>query len=230
MAESLRTPLLMIGIALIAIAVLLEIGSNALIGVSSPVAGAPTPGLGIPYLALIDGLVLFTAALIGAEVIVPKSLSGRIQGIATAVVSLLILFTAIVMIFSAIALLIIMVTLLLAPIFGTIAYFIIYSHFDRVGASVTLSLITLLKLGFAACLVLAQQRFLQNTGLVLIILTSLLASVIVSFLQGIVPGFLVSITDAVAAIVVGILAAIWAIVFLINAIPAVLKALRPAAG
>jgi hypothetical protein len=140
-------------------------------------------------------------------------------------VSLLVLLTAIGLIFAAIALLFLMIGMLLAPIFGTIAYFILFGPFDRAGASATLSLTMLLKIGFAICLVLAQQRFLQNTGLVLLIATSLLASVIVSFLQGLVPGFLVSITDDIAAIVVAILAVIWAIIFLIGAIPAIIKAI-----
>jgi hypothetical protein len=223
----LRAPFLFLAIALIAVAVLLEIGSSLLLGSPSPVQNVPTPGLGIPYLALLDGLVLFTAALIGAEVVVPKSVSGRVQGVATAIVSLLVLIAGIGLIFAAITLLILMVSLLLAPIFGTIAYFAIFGHFDRTGANVALSTIMLLKIGFAACLVLAQQRFLQNCGLVLIIATSLLASVVVSFLQGLVPFFLVSITDAIAAIIVAILAVVWALVFLINAIPAILKALRP---
>jgi hypothetical protein len=225
--ESLRTPLLVLAIALIAIAFLLEIGSTLLSGTPSPIQNVPTPGLGIRYLALLDGLVLFTAALIGAEVIVPKSVSGRIQGIGTAIVSILVLLAAIGSIFAALTLLIIMVTLLLAPIFGTIAYFIVFAPFDRTGASVALSTIMLLKIGFAVCLVLAQQRFLQIKGLVMIIGTSLLASVIVSFLQGFVPIFLVRITDAVGAIIVAILAVIWAIVFLIDAIPAIIKALQP---
>jgi hypothetical protein len=83
-----------------------------------------------------------------------------------------------------------------------------------------------LKLAFAVVLLLAHQRFLQNKGLVLIILTSLLANVILSFLHGIVPRLLVSITDAIGAIVVGILAAVWALIFLIGSIPAIVKALR----
>jgi VanZ family protein len=79
------------------------------------------------------------------------------------------------------------------------------------------------KLGFAVCLVLAQQDFVKNKGLVLILLTSLLANIVVSFLQALVPGFLVSITDAIAAIVVLILAVVWGLFFLIGSIPAIFK-------
>ena len=55
--------------------------------------------------------------------------------------------------------------------------------------------------------------------------TSFLANLIVSFLHGLVPFPLVSITDAVAGIIVGILALIWAIVILIGSINAVIQAL-----
>jgi hypothetical protein len=72
--------------------------------------------------------------------------------------------------------------------------------------------------------VFAHQRFLQNKGLVLIIATSLIASIIVSFLHGLVPLFLVSITDAIAGIVVAIIAVIWGIFFLIGSIPAIIRA------
>jgi hypothetical protein len=72
----------------------------------------------------------------------------------------------------------------------------------------------MLKLAFAACLILAHQRFIQNKGLVLIILTSLAANIIVSFLNGLAPAPLVSITDGIAAIVVFVLVVLWAAFFL----------------
>jgi hypothetical protein len=50
---------------------------------------------------------------------------------------------------------------------------------------------------------------LQNKGLVLIIVCSLLANLSVSFLHGLVPSVLVSITDGIAGIILLILAAIW---------------------
>ena len=70
-------------------------------------------------------------------------------------------------------------------------------------AGVLLGLIMTLKFGFAGCLAFAHQGFLKMKGLVLIVLTSMLAGIIVSFLHGLVPGILVSITDAIAAIIVG---------------------------
>jgi hypothetical protein len=127
-------------------------------------------------------------------------------------------------IFLAFALLILMIALFTAFPFGTIVYLIIFGFFDRTGANVTLSLLMMLKLAFAACLILAHQRFIQNKGLVLIILTSLAANIIVSFLHAIVPLPLVSITDAIATIIVFVLVVLWAAFFLVGSIVAVTKA------
>lgn len=136
------------------------------------------------------------------------------------------LIGAIVIIMVAVGLLMLMVSLLMAVPFGTAIYFATYGTFDTGGARITLGMLMSLKLGFAACLLFAHQRFLQNKGLVLLILTSLLGNVIVSFLHGFVSGPLVSITDDIGAIIVAILAAIWALVFLLGSIPAIVKALR----
>jgi hypothetical protein len=151
---------------------------------------------------------------------------GRIQGIVTFVVALLTLLGAVAMIFAALGLLLLMVSLLLAIPFGTLVYMAKYAAFAKTPAAVTLSLIMSLKLGFAVFLVLAHQRFLENKGLVLIILTSFLATIILIFLHGIVPRFLVSITDDIGAIIIALLAAIWALFYLIGSIPAIIKALR----
>lgn len=86
-----------------------------------------------------------------------------------------------------------------------------------------------LKLVFAGSLVAAQPRFLQNKGLVLLTLSSLLCNVVVTFLHGLVPGVLVSITDAVAGIVVAVVALIWAIVLLVGAVVGIVTAARATA-
>ncbi len=138
---------------------------------------------------------------------------GQLQGLSTLIFSLVLVIAAIAMIFSALALLLLMISLFLAVPFGTLAYLAIYGFFNRGGAAALLGIILALKLGFAVCLVIAQQGFLKNTMLVLLILSSFVASLVVSFLLGFVPGFLASITDALGAILVGICGAIWAIVF-----------------
>jgi hypothetical protein len=185
-----------------------------------------TPGLGIPYLALLDGIVLFTVGLMGISLLLKKSTHGRIQGILTLILALLVILGGIILIIVAFALLMIMIGLLTAVPFGTLAYLAIWGFFERTGANATLGVLMGLKIAFAVCMVLAHQRMLQSKGLVLLVLTSLLGNLIVGFLHGIVPLFLVSITDAIAAIVIGILAVIWAIILLIGAIISIIKIIK----
>ena len=160
--------------------------------------------------------MLFTVMLMGAPLFIPERIFAKVQGVATLVVSLLALTGSITGIFLTFALPILMVALFTAFPFGTIVYLIIYDFFDRTGANVTLSLLMMLKLAFAACLILAHPRFIQNKGLVLIILPSLAANIIVSFLHALVPAPLVSITDAIATIVVFVLVVFWAAFFLVG--------------
>jgi hypothetical protein len=162
----------------------------------------------------------------GTSLLVPGRVQGRLQGIATLIVAILSLCGGIAIIFAAIAILLIMVALFLSVPFGTIAYLALYGFFDRAGASVALSLLMTLKIGFAICLVLAQQRFLQNKGLVLLIITSFIGNIIVSFLHGLVPIILVSITDTLAAIIVALIAVIWALVLLIGSLNSILKTIQ----
>jgi hypothetical protein len=185
------------------------------------------PGMGIPYMAFVDGVALFTVGLMGTSLVIRERLQARLQGCATLIFSILLVLGAIVAIFAAIVALLIMVALLLAVPFGTIAYLAIYGFFDRGGAAVILGLLMALKIGAIVCLVVAQQRFLENKGLVLILLSSVLANVVIAFLHGLVPGFLVSITDAIGAIVLGICGCLWAVLLLIGSLPAILKALKP---
>lgn len=184
------------------------------------------PGLAIGYLALVDGLLLFNILLVAISLFLRERVQARLQGILTLIFSLLIIIGGIGLIFFAFGMLMLMIALLTATPFGTIAYFAIYGFFDRPDASALLGLLMVLKIGFVVCLVLAHQRFIQNKGLVFLILTSFLCGVIVSFLHAFVPLFLVSITDAVAAIIVAIIAVIWAIVLLLGSLKSILKALR----
>lgn len=184
------------------------------------------PGIAIPYMALVDGIALFTVVLIGLSLVIPARIQGRVQGVLTLIFSILIIIAAIGMILAAIALLITMVAMLLAIPFGTIVYLILFGSFDTSSALAILSLLMFLKFGFVVCLLLAQQRFVTNVGLVLIVVTALAATIAVGFLHSLVPGFLVSITDAIGGIVVGVCAAIWAIVLLVGSIGSVIKAAR----
>lgn len=222
---SLRLPFFIASLICFALVLVGEFGTLAhrLIPLKDP--GTP-PGLGVPYLALLDGLLLFIVILMALPLLLPDRIHAKLQGIATLIVSFLSLLTGIVMIMVALVLLMIMVSLVLAMPFGTIAYLAIYGDFDTTPAQVILNLLLLLKLVGAGCLVLAHQRFLQNKGLVLLIITSLIANLIIAFLHALVPTPLVSITDAVAAIIVAILAVIWAILLLIGSLPAIFKAIN----
>lgn len=227
--DSLRTPFFVVAMILIALTTLGEAGSAAFLerqpGPVAALGGSP-PGYGIPSMAPLDGLIFFTVGLMGLSMILAKGIHAKLQGIVTLIVSFLLLLGCILLGFLIFALILLMVGLLLAPIFGTAAYFVIYGHFETGEAAAVLSVLMLCKLGFAICLVLAHERFLQNKGLVLIVLTTLLAQIITSFLHGFPPGFLVSITDAIAGLVTVILTAIWTIVFLVGSIISVVKALR----
>jgi hypothetical protein len=183
------------------------------------------PGLGIPYLALVDGILAYSLLLVALGLIVPERLQGKVQGIVTLILSILLLIGSIVLILLALAKLLLMIALFFSVPFGTIAYMALWGTFPKAGAAVVLSIIMLLKVASAVCLPIAHQRFLENKGLILLFATSLVATIIVSFLHGLVPFALVSITDAVAAIVVGILAVIWAIVLIVGSVISVVQAI-----
>ena len=230
MLDELRKPFLVAALIIMLVVVVIELSSSLLMDLGTPGAAAlnaDTPGYGITYLAFLDGLVFYVTLLLVLAIFIPERITARLQGCATAIVTFLGCLGTIFAIITCLIMLIVMITLLFAPIFGTIAYLAIYGHFDRNGAAITLSFIMALKIGFAICLVLAHQRFLLNKSLVLIVLTSLLANLIVSFLHAFLPRPMVSITDAIAAIIVGILAVIWALILFIFAIPTIIKALRP---
>ena len=253
MIEQLRTPFFFVALAALLLVLLLETGSGAVLGggesgVVNMGAAAQMledlgvdqtdrlaeteavssresqPGWGIFYLLLVDGILLFTVVLITLGLFVPERIQGRVQGIATFVFSLLLVGTSVGMAFAAVAELTLMVSLLLAPPFGTVAYMATYASFDRGGAAVALSVLVTLKFGFSVLLIFAQQRFLQNKGLVVLLITSFVATILVSFLHGLVPLFLVSITDAIAAIIIAVVAAVWALVLLFGSVKSVGRA------
>lgn len=184
------------------------------------------PGRAIGMLALVDGILLFTLVLMGLSLIWGPRLHGRLQGALTLAFAILLLLLVIAAVIAAIAALILMLTLLAAVPFGTLVYLARYGFFNRTAAAFLLGLVGVLKLGAGGGLILAHPRFLQNRGLILMFLTSFLAMAIISFLHGLVPRFLVSITDAIAAIIVGILAGVWSVWLGLGGIRAILRAAR----
>ena len=224
MLDSMRKPFLVVAIIVIFLTVFVELGSIAVLGphTAANTLGVSPTGKAIPAMAFLDGLVFFAALFIGLQLI-SERVQTKVQGIVTLVFSTLLILGCIVAIFADITLLILMVSLLMSVPFGTIAYFAIWGTFDTSGAAAALSLLMTLKIIFAVCLVLAHQGFLKLKGFVLIIITSFVANLLIAFLHGIVPGFLVSITDDIAAIMVCVLAIIWAVVYLIGGIMSVIK-------
>jgi hypothetical protein len=241
----LRTPFFIVATVAMGLVVLVELGGPLMLGggdasaallaqadalgAEMTVGGGAVQepsGRGIPYLALIDGIALFTVLMMGLGMVVPHRLHGRMQGVVTLVGSIVLILLALVLLIVAIVELLIMVSLFFAPPFGTLAYLALWGFFPRGDAALLLGLIMFLKLVFVVTLVLAHQRFLQNKGLVLLMLTSVVATVVVTFLHGLGPVIVVSILDDVAAIIVAVLAIIWGIVLLIGSIPAVVKAAR----
>lgn len=225
MLDKLRVPFFIAAVVCLCIAFFIEIGSQFYL--TSVKTDLPSPGLGITYLALLDWLLLFTILLMGASLIIPDKIQGRIQGIVTFIVALSSLTGAVAAIFKAFGTLMVMVSLLLAIPFGTLIYFAIFGSFKIGAAAGTLASIMTFKAAFAILLVLAHQRFLQNKGLVILIACSFLVTIVLGFLHGMVPGFLASITDSIGAIITAIVAAIWALFFLIGSLPAIIKAFKP---
>ena len=220
--DRLRRPFLIAALVLVVVALLIEIGAafaNTVLDIDDP------PGLGIPYMAMIDGVLVYTLGLMVVSLVVPEAVIGRFQGCATLVLAIVVLLASLVLIFVAFALVMLMIGLL-ASFFGAPIYLAVFGDFPRGAAAVILGLLLILKIAAAVCLVLAHQRFIQNKGLVLLVLTSLVANVLVAFLHDLLPLILVSILDGVAAIIVGIFALIWAVILLVGAIVAVVRAIR----
>jgi hypothetical protein len=221
--DELRRLPLIIALVLMILVVLVELGAALFLrggGTDSP------PGYGIPYLALVDGILAYSLGLMVLALVLNPNLQAKLQGIVTLILSFLLALGSIVLIIVAFVKLLIMVALFFAAPFGTLAYLAIWGDFPKGAAATILAFLILLKIGATICLPIAQQRFLQIKSLILLIATSFLATLIVSFLHGLVPSPLVSITDALAAVIVGILALIWAIVILIGSINAVIQALE----
>ena len=245
---NLRKPFLILALVVIVLAVLVETGSSLFIGGTDAsaslargagdlgvdvgnVSGVSQPsGRGTSYLGLLDVILVYTTLLFVLSLVVPKGFQGRVQGIVTFICSILLILAALVLLIIAFVELLVMVTLFLAIPFGTLVYLVLWGFFPVGDSAVLLGLALFLKLVFAVLLILAQPRFLQNKGLVAMIVTSLLCTVVLAFLQGFFPVVLVSIVDDVAAVVFAIVAIIWGLVLLIGSIPSIWKAVRVTAA
>ncbi|MCX5065250.1 hypothetical protein OOJ91_05090 [Micromonospora lupini] len=243
----LRKPFLLLALVAVTLVVLVEVGSSLLtgggdatgallanaadLGVEVDGGGISEPsGRGTSYLALIDVVALWTTGLFCLSLVVPERVQGRVQGVATLIFSILLILGSLVLLIIAFVELTIMVSLFLAVPFGTLAYLALWGFFPVGEASLLLGLALLLKLVWVVLLLLAQPRFAQNKGLVLLALTTLLCTVVLEFLHGLVPVIVVSILDDVGALVFAIVAIIWGLVLLIGSIPAIAKSIRVTAA
>ncbi len=223
--DRLRIPLLIAALVVCGLIVGAEIGANWLPFLRGTVGlDHDAPGIGIPSLMPLDGLLLFTTILMAMPLLLPERVHGKTQGCVTLIISILVVLGSLLLAIKALLLLAVMVSLLLAAPFGTIAYLALWGTFPTGPASTMLGALIVAKIIFAVLLVFAHHGFLKNKGLVLLILTTLLAYLIIAFLHAFVPMPLVSITDAIGGLIALILAIIWAIVLLIFSIPSIFKA------
>jgi len=240
----LRRPFLILALLVALLVVLLETGSGLMVGGRDATAmltsttdqlhgahGVTQPsGRGIGHLALIDVVVLYTVGLFVLSLLLSPRVQGRVQGVATLIGSIVLIIVALLRLLVAFVELTVMVSLFLAAPFGTLAYLVIWGFFPVGDAATLLGLLLFLKLVLAGLLLLAQPRFVQNKGLVAMLVTTLLCTVVLAFLQGFVPVILVSIVDDIAAVVFAVVAIVWGLVLLIGSLPAIWKAIRATAG
>jgi hypothetical protein len=228
--DNFRAPFFWLAMFALVLAMLVELASTSLLpsGSVQSAVNAGTPGWGIRYLAIIDFLLLYGAGVIGLGLILPRGVVGRVQGIVALVLSFFGCLGTIMLAFLALTMLILMVTLLLAVPFGTIAYVAAWGNFPTGTAETTLALLLFLKLAFAVLLVLAEQRFLKNKGLVILTALSLGATWLVAFLIGFPPGLLAAITDVLGALVIAIVGIIWLFLLLIGSLLATFAAIKSA--
>jgi hypothetical protein len=245
---ALRRPFFVAAVVVFAFVVLAELGLSILLGstavepVSPGVAaelGVPAdvfikteradsepPGSGIAFLAFLDGLLLFTVLMLGLSLIMDLRLYGRFQGIVTLVVTFLWVVGAFIAALLAVAKLFLMFGLFVATPFGTIAYLALWGSFPKSQAAAILALLLFLKILFAVLLILSQPKFFKVTGLVLLLVVSLLLQIVLGLIHGFLPRPLVSIGDQFWALVTVVVALVWALVMLISSIPAIINALR----
>lgn len=228
--DQIKKPLFFLAVILMLFVVMFEAGSVFFIG-STPEntskileVGISTSGYGITYLAVFDTLLIFTILIMTASMLIPEKIHGRLQGIITLIFSLIMIIISISLIFTTLLKLALMTGLLVSPVFGTIAYLAIFGNFETDSAHLVLGYIMILKFAFVILLVLSHHRFIENKGLMFILISSIAAGVIVSFCHGVVPGFLVSITDGIAGIIVLIITLIWSVIFFAGSVKSVAKA------
>jgi hypothetical protein len=170
--------------------------------------------------------LLFTMVMLVLSLVMELRVYGRIQGIITLVVTFLWVLGAFFTALLALAKLSLMLGLLVATPFGTIAYLVLWGNFPTSEAAAILALLLLLKLVFAVLLVLSQPKFFKVTGLVVLLLVSVVMQLILGLIHSFVPAPLVSIGDQFWALITVAVAFVWALTMLIGSVPAIVNAAR----
>ncbi len=219
-----RTLLFVLAALAMVLVVGFEVSTLALIKTGNDSRSAP--GLGGPYLALLDGILLYSVIWMAVGHFRLKGLTSRVFSVVTLFVSLFGALGALLAILVAFELIMLMIGMFLAAPWGTIAYFVAFGRFPASAAIAALTLIMVLKLAFLVMLVLADRGYLQNKGLLILVALSLLATWLTSFLIALPPSFLASITDAVGGLITAIISFVWLIVIFVMSIIAVIKALK----
>lgn len=199
---------------------------DALVEMSSLEDANDPPGLAIPMLAMIDGMLLLSMAGLGLALVFPHRVLARIVAPVNLVVSFLVIIAGIVLVIVVLTLMFLMIGLFLAVPFGTIAYFARWGFFPRGQAQFVLGLLLLLKLIFSGFAVASSPRLLTQKALVALVLTSFVLQLVVGFLHAFVPLPLVSIIDALAAVIVAIVAIVWAIVILVGSLIGTIRIIK----
>lgn len=225
-SRDLRVPFFLVAIFVMFVVFALETGAHWLLPSATTSASQSVQSqLGIPSLWLLDIALLWNLVLMGIQLLPDKPLVGRVQGIVTLVLSIVVIFAGLKMLLESFVALMIMLALV-SSFFGWLIYVPLFAFFNTGAASVVLSALTFLKLVVVVLLLVAQQGFLKVKGLVVLFALSLVCDLLLAFLIAFPPGILASITDAIGAVVVSIVAIVYAVFQAVWAIYAIVLAIR----
>ncbi|MBK8978609.1 MAG: hypothetical protein IPM29_22155 [Planctomycetes bacterium] len=241
MTDKLRIALTFAAFGAWLLVVLIEVGSEHLVGAPSPLTmpGASEPmsypdgeavGWGIPFLAFVDGVLCQALLWRALSYVMRPSLQVKLQVIVTILGGILFLLGAIVLLFVALQLLLLMLSLVVAVPFGTAIYLARWGGFPTDTAAATLATLMLLRLVAAALLVIADRSTLGHKMLVFSVLLALLAAFVLSFLHAIAPQPFVAITDVLGAIVACVIGLVLGLIVVIGSLPALVKVVLRTAG
>lgn len=179
------------------------------------------PGASIKVIGIIDLYLLLTMLFIGANYLINPSLITKSQGIITIIFCIPTILFSITNIVLLVAKVVLMISLLMAPIFGTIAYFAIYSGYDKSNTINFIKVLLILKFSLIISFLITNLKNISNIGLVTLLLTPIGLLWLMSLLFGLIPKFLLSIVDGIVAIIFLVVVLIWSISFLLNSIKSI---------